>query len=80
MVVLNKLHDVPADRIPRVAHRHIVIEARRFQRGWTFNVPLLPPDGAWKYGARPFLRAVAKRDYIVESFAEVRIDYFGPRM
>jgi len=79
MVFLNELDDVPADHVARVTHLHVAIEACRFQRCRAFNHPFLPPDCAGKYGARPFLRPVAKRDNIVKSFAQVWINCFGPR-
>jgi hypothetical protein len=79
MVFLNELADVPADHVARVTHRHDVIEACRFKRRRAFDRPYLPPDCAGKYGARPFLRPVAKRDDIVKSFTEIWIDQLGPR-
>ncbi len=58
MVFLYEFNDVPADRVARVAHRHVAFEACRFQRGRAFNRPILPPDCAWKYGAdRSFARS-----------------------
>lgn len=79
MVFFNELADVPADHVPRVTYRHGVIEAGGFKRTRAFNRPYLTPDCARKYGTGPLRRPVAKRDYIVKSFAEVRINDLGLR-
>lgn len=79
MMVFNKINDVSADRIARMPHRGVAIEAGHLQRIRAFDRPFPPSDGAGKYRARPFLGPVAKSDYIVESFAEVWINRFGPR-
>jgi hypothetical protein len=79
MVFFDKLNNMTVDLVASMAHRHGRIKAFRFQRSRAFNRPFLTPDSTGENRARPLFLPIAKRDYIMKSFAEVWINYLRPR-